>query len=594
MSRHFILFITFFSCFILQTLKSQDKPQVSFSISNGQDGNIFYHTVERGQTIYGISTMYGVSEDEVYNLNPASREYIKVGEKLKIPQREMTASSTGKIEDMYTFHTIQPKETLYGVSKQYNVSLEQITKANPGLTSQTFSTGKIIRIPAVEIESLPVTEIKTVVKEIEYKIKKKETMYSLCKRFNITSNKLIEYNPELKSGLQAGMVIKIPVETEESVTTYPNNQNEFDIDALIAFRDEVQKVNVVKIGLLLSFKSSDAKLAAARTEFYEGFLMAVDSLKKGGISVDLTVYDIGDGVQKTKEALQTEAVRNCHLIIGGTTNEQIELIADYALKNEINYVVPFSKCDKLTSENASVFQVNTSYQNLYSYATSRACDLFANYNVIIVNTHNKDEKDLFIRTLKANMAEVGITYRELSFNERSFQSDISSMLSTTKPNVVIPISGSLEALAKISGPLRIIADTKSDYNLTLFGHPEWQKYTNDYLDDFFKLNAHMYTSFYANNLSADVQWFTHKYYKLYKKSMILSYPKYAMLGFDTGMYFISAINQWGSNFEDNLQSIKHNSLQTGFNFQRVNNWGGFINTSLYFVRYNKDHTITRF
>ena len=268
--------------------------------------------------------------------------------------------------------------------------------------------------------------------------------------------------------------------------------------------------------------------------------------------------------------------------------------ADYALKNEINYVVPFSNCDKLTSETASVFQVNTSYQNLYSHSTSRACDLFAYYNVVIVNTHNKDEKDLFIRTLKANMAEVGISYRELSFNERSFQSDISSMLSTTKPNVVIPIAGSLEALAKISGPLRIIADTKPDYNLTLFGHPEWQKYTNDYLDDFFKLNAHMYTSFYANNLSADVQWFTNKYYKLYKKSMILSYPKYAMLGFDTGLYFISAINQGGSKFEDNRQSIKHTCLQTGCNFQRVNNWGGFINTSLYFVRHNKDHTITRF
>ncbi|MDR2920727.1 MAG: LysM peptidoglycan-binding domain-containing protein [Tannerella sp.] len=592
MRRSFILFIIFCSCFVSQTLKSQGTtPQVSFS--NGQDGNIFYHTVERGQTIYGISTMYGVTEDEIYRLNPGSREYIKVGEKLKIPQKEMTASSTGRVEDMYIFHTIQSKETLYGVSKQYNVTLEQITKANPGLTSQTFSAGKIIRIPAVEIASLPTTEIKTVVKEIEYKIKKKETMYSLCKRFDTTSDKLIQYNPELKSGLKAGMVIKIPVETEETVTTYPN-QNEFNIDALIAYRNEIQKVSVVKIGLLLSFKSSDAKLAAARTEFYEGFLMAVDSLKKKGVSVDLTVYDIGDGVQKTKEALQTEALRSCHLIIGGTTNEQIELMAAYALKNGIKYVVPFSKCDKLTSENGAVFQVNTSYQNLYSYATTRACELFANYNVIIVNTQDKDEKDLFIRTLKANMAEVHISYRELSFNERSFQADISSMLSTTKPNLVIPISGSLEALAKINAPLRMIADTKSNYNLTLFGHPEWQKYTNDYVEDFFKLNAHMYTSFYANNLSPDVQRFTNKYYRLYKKSMIVSYPKYAMLGFDTGMYFISAINQWGSNFEDNIQSIKHNSLQTGFNFQRVNNWGGFVNTNLYFVRYNKDHTITRF
>lgn len=592
MNRQSFLSILLVFCLISPVLQSQEvRPQVSFS--NGQDGNIFYHTVERGQTIYGISTMYGVGEDDIYRLNPGSRDYIKVGEKLKIPQKETSTYPNEKTEDMYLFHTIQPKETLYGVSKQYQVSVEQITKANPGLTTQSFAAGKTIRIPAVSIESLPVTKTQTVVKEIEYKIKRKETMYSLCKRFNTTSSKLIEYNPELRSGLKAGMIIKVPVQTEETITVNPD-QNEFDIDALIAFRNEVQKVDVVKIALLLSFKSADGKQSAARVEYYEGLLMAVDSLRKTGVSVDLAVYDIGDGTQKTKEALQTEALRSAHLIIGGITNDQIELIADYALKNEIKYVVPFAKCDRLTSDNGYVFQINTSYQNLYSYATSRACTLFTNYNIIIVNTNDKDEKDLFIKTFKANLTEQGISYRELSFNERSFQSDISSMLSTAKPNLVVPVSGSMEALVKLKGSLRIIADTRASYHLTLFGHPEWQKYTAECLDDFFKLNTHFYTSFFANNLSNDVQRFTKQYHLLYKKSMIASYPKYAMLGFDTGMYFVQVINRLGVNFETNMQLMNHNSLQTGFNFERVNNWGGFINTSLYFVRYNKDYTITRF
>lgn len=592
MNRQSYLLIIFSLCFLTQMLRSQGvSPQVSFS--NGQDGNIFYHTVERGQTIYGISTMYGVNEEDIYRLNPGSKEYIKVGEKLKIPQKETSASPNEKIEDLFIYHTIQPKETLYGVSKQYKVSVEQIMKANPGITASTFATGKTIRIPAVSLESLPTTKTQMVVKEVEYKIKRKETMYSLCKRLNITSDKLIEYNPQLKSGLKAGMIIKIPVETEETVTVNPN-QNEFDINALIAFRDEMQKVSVVKVALLLSFKNADDKQSAARIEYYEGFLMALDSLKNKGISVDLSVYDIGNNTQKTKETLQTESLRSANLIIGGITNEQIELIADFALKNEINYVVPFAKSDKLTSENGYVFQINTSYQNLYSYVTSRACELFANYNIVIVNTHDKDEKDLFIKTFKANLSEQSISYRELSFNERSFQSDISSMLSTTKPNLVVPISGSLEAISKIKGPLRIIADTKVSYNLTLLGHPEWQKYTNECIEDFFKLNAHIYTSFFANTMSNDVQRFTKQYHDLYKKSMIATYPKYAMLGFDTGLYFIQAINQYGVNFETKIGSIKHNSLQTGFNFERVNNWGGFINTNLYFVRYNNDNTITRF
>lgn len=593
MNKQFFLLIIFFLCSVSQTLQSQQTTSQA-SFSNGQDGNIFYHTIERGQTVYGISAMYGVSENDIYRLNPGSREHIKVGERLKIPQREASTSPSQKVEDMYVFHTIQPKETLYGVSKQYQVSAEQITKANPGLTTQTFAAGKNIRIPAVSIASLPTTKTQTVVKEIEYKIKRRETMYSLCKRFNITSDQLISRNPELRSGLKAGMVIKVPVEAEESVTINPN-QNEYDVDALMAFRNEIEKVSVVKIALLLSFKSADTKQAATRTEYYEGFLMAVDSLRKTGVSVDLSVYDIGDGVPKTREILQQEALRNCHLIIGGITNEQIELIAEHALKNEIKYVVPFSsRCDKLTSSNASVFQVNTPYQYLFSYVTARACSLFANYNVIIVDTKDKEEKDLFIRMFKANMAEVGLSYRELTFNERSFQTDVRNLLSTTKPNLIVPVSSSLEALSKIKGPLRILAETRASYHLTLFGYPEWQRYTSDCLDDFHKLNAHIYTSFFANSLSSDVQSFTKKYNRLYKKSMIASYPRYAMIGFDTGMYFISAVNRLGANFENNIHMMNHNSLQTGFNFQRVNNWGGFINTNLYFVRYDKDNMITRF
>jgi hypothetical protein len=66
-----------------------------------------------------------------------------------------------------------------------------------------------------------------------------------------------------------------------------------------------------------------------------------------------------------------------------------------------------------------------------------------------------------------------------------------------------------------------------------------------------------------------------------------------MLGFDTGMYFFKAMCFYGSNFENNLKRTDYQSIQTGFHFERVNNWGGFINTNLFIVHYNKDFTITR-
>ena len=463
------------------------------------------------------------------------------------------------------------------------------------MTSLTFSAGKTIRIPATRIESLPMRAIQKVTKEIEYKVKKKETMYRLCKKFNTTSSELIKLNPELKSGLQAGMVIKVPMETEETVTTQAHEANEFDINALIKYRKEMQRVDVARIALLLPFQTGDTKNSARIVEYYEGFLLAVDSLKKMGCSIDLSVFDIGDGIQKTREVLKNERLTDVHLMIGGVTNEQIEMIADYARKHEIRYVIPLSsKSDRVTSGNAYVFQVNTPQSYLYSYATMRACTLFANYNVILVNTGDKEPKMEFIRTFKADMTQRNISFCEINYNERTFRNDLVDVLSPTKPNLVMPLSGSLEALVKIKGPLRMLADKSQGYQLTLFGYPEWQTYANECIEDFFALSTYIYTPFYVNSFSSQTQSFNAKYRYWYKKNMSQTYPRYAMLGFDTGMYFMSAICKLGAHFEDYLRQMPYKSLQTGLRFDtRTNNWGGFMNMNLYFVHYNKDLSIVR-
>jgi LysM repeat protein len=556
------------------------------------DDNLFFHTVEQGQTVYSIALMYDVSEEDIYRLNPSSRNYVKVGEKLKIPQKEVTTFPDERRDEMYVYHTIQQGETLYGVSKRYKIAAEDISDANPGLTFRSFAAGQIIRIPLAKIQSEPTTVTQTVVKKIEYTIKKKETIYGICKQFNITDEQLLRYNPGLKSGMKAGMQIVIPVETEETVTIAPE-QKEFDLDAVAAARKEIRKTNIARITMLLPLQLSNSQNSGRFLEYYEGFLMAIDSMRNSGMSVELSVHDIGDTNRQLQTTLENETLKKSNLLIGGVTNEQIEQIGEFALKNNIKYVVPsYSKCDRLTSNNVSIFQVNTPYQYLFSYATARACTLFADYNIILLNTHDKDEKTLFINTFKANMKERNIAFRELSFSATSFSNDLSAMLVTTKPNLIVPLSSSLEALRRIKAPLRILADGNPEYRLTLFGYPEWQTYT-DLLEDFFALNTHIYTSFYANNLSKEVQWFKAKYNRWYKKNMAPTYPKYAMLGFDTGMFFISAIHKYGTNFEGNIQNLTYPSIQTGFHFERVNNWGGFINTNLYIVRFNRNFVITR-
>ena len=84
-----------------------------------------------------------------------------------------------------------------------------------------------------------------------------------------------------------------------------------------------------------------------------------------------------------------------------------------------------------------------------------------------------------------------------------------------------------------------------------------------------------------------------KYLYWYNNEMKNASPRYALLGFDTGMYFMSAIAQHGKNFAQYDLFPDYSSLQTDFKFERINNWSGFINKSFYFVHLSPDHTIEK-
>ena len=114
MNKISIYALTFFLSLSSVTVYSQkNNKQVIFTNEQGSD--IFYHTIERGQTVYAIATMYGVSVEDIYRLNPESKEGIKAGSTLRIPQKDSAIAPSGKA-DNYTYHTIQPKETLYSLS----------------------------------------------------------------------------------------------------------------------------------------------------------------------------------------------------------------------------------------------------------------------------------------------------------------------------------------------------------------------------------------------------------------------------------------------------------------------------------------------
>lgn len=568
------------------------------------ESGYFLHTVTKGQSLYSISSMYNVSIDDIVRLNPGSDKQIREGAALKIPQAVSTNS------DKPVFHTIQAGETLYRLSVKYNITTQAICEANPGLSSENFRSGQVIIIPVQSASKTEKETPKATAKEERtvkmndwkdmHKVERKETIFSISREYGITEEELIAANPELKNGkLKKGSFLFIPYgkneQKSQQTESKPTVQELTNEEIFSRFEDSKKEIKTIKVAVLLPFMagtSANMEEQIRMVEYYEGFLMAVDSLKKEGVSVDLYTYDTKGKEATLNNILARKEMKNMDIIFGPARSQDIDALATFADKNNIRLVIPFAPKVDQVFKNQHIYQVNTPQSYLYSEVYEHFNRKFSGCNVIFLNASNGDrEKDEFIKGMKTGLKENGISYRDFTMTDNFY--DITTVMDTLKNNIFIPTSGKSTALVKILPQLTQIRRERPNYSMNLFGYPEWQTYTNDYLASFYEIDTYFYSSFYTNNLFPAAVNFTHAYRRWYSKDMANIYPKYGMLGYDTGYFFLKGLSKYGNKMEENLSSIHVTPIQTGFKFERVNNWGGFINRKVFFVHFSKDYELIK-
>ena len=568
------------------------------------ESGYFLHTVTKGQSLYSISSMYNVTIDDIVRLNPGSDKQIREGAALKIPQ------ATNNNSEKPVFHTIQAGETLYRLSVKYNITTQAICQANPGLSTENFRTGQVIIIPVKsetkQVQDTPqaATKEETTVKMNDWKdmhkVERKETIFSISREYGITEEELIAANPELKKGkLKKGTFLFIPYgknekQAQQQETTTP--VKELTNEEAFSQNEELKKdIKTIKAAVLLPFmagSTTNQDEQLRMVEYYEGFLMAVDSLKKQGVSIDLYTYDTKGKTATTNNILAKKEMKDMDIIFGPANTQDMDALATFADKNDIRLVVPFAPKVDEVFKNPHIYQVNTPQSYLYSEVYEHFTRKFGDCNVIFLNASNGDrEKDDFIKGLKSELRNDGISYRDFTVTGNFYE--LTTVMDTLKNNVFIPTSGKSTALVKILPQLTQIRREMPHYNMNLFGYPEWQTYTNDYLASFYEIDTYFYSSFYTNNLFPAAVNFTHSYRRWYSKDMANIYPKYGMLGYDTGYFFLKGLSKYGNKMEENLSSIQVTPIQTGFKFERVNNWGGVINRKVFFVHFSKDYELIK-
>lgn len=567
------------------------------------ESGYFLHTVTKGQSLYSISSMYNVTIDDIVRLNPGSDKQIREGAALKIPQAATTNS------DKPVFHTIQAGETLYRLSVKYNVTTQAICEANPGLSTENFRSGQVIIIP-VQSDSKPQKETpkteeqeNTNVKMNDWKdmhkVERKETIFSISREYGITEEELIAANPELKTGkLKKGTFLFIPYgknDKKKESESQPITK-ELTNEEVFSQNEELKKdIKTIKAAVMLPFMagtSTNMDEQVRMVEYYEGFLMAVDSLKKQGVSIDLYTYDTKGREATLNSILSKKEMKNMDIIFGPAKAQDIDVLATFADKNNIRLVVPFAPKVDEVFKNPHIYQINTPQSYLYSEVYEHFTRKFSDSNVIFLNASNGDrEKDEFIKGMKTELRNNGISYRDFTVTDNFYE--ITTVMDTLRNNIFIPTSGKSTALVKILPQLTQIRRERPNYMMNLFGYPEWQTYTNDYLASFYEIDTYFYSSFYTNNLFPAAVHFTNSYRRWYSKDMANIYPKYGMLGYDTGYFFLKGLSKYGNKIEENLNSIQVIPIQTGFKFERVNNWGGFINRKVFFVHFSKDYELIK-
>lgn len=193
-----------------------------FSVGAFSQEKYIKHKISKGENLTVIAKKYGVKAKEISEANPNASKILKLNSILLIPN--VNQASENKASEIVSnstpgFHEVQSKETLWGISKKYNISVEDLKKANPSLETEGLKIGQQITIPSnsVEVSAKPIDDLKIVTDvEVVVEVQPKETKYAIAKRYGITITELEKQNPFIKGKLPVGYVLKIRTSKEKA------------------------------------------------------------------------------------------------------------------------------------------------------------------------------------------------------------------------------------------------------------------------------------------------------------------------------------------------------------------------------------------
>ena len=559
-------------------------------------GKSYYlHTVQPGQTLYSICKAYGANIDEVKSLNDKKDNALSLYEVLKVPYTDPFVQQ----DDKFYYHKVVKGETFYSIARLYKIKPKRLLKFNEGYAqNQPLAVGAVVKLPLAEIDLSVLGE-----EEIEASVGKKQEIRPERPVRNESVKKVEEAS--VTDILQNALMQKnekTEQEPEKETTTVIGATDKMEIPDYIS--EVVMPVDpFVKVALLLPFSAKDYPVfvdtlvekmpvqISARSEqfisFYEGVLLAVDSLKNQGYKVNLKVFDTERSAEKMYTMVYEIDRFHPDLIIGPVYGSVYKALMDDLTNKNIPVIYPLSSRSEEFGVYPDFIQVNPSMKALTVAMSDWLREEAEEANLVCLNltgneVSHSDLED--IRLFKEYMNRIG-SMNFYDWNTSAVPLDgLRLQLLPDRENIIILPTTKEAEVSKILPVLSALTD---GYRITVVGFPEWQAFTSVDHETYFKLNTKIFTYSYVDNTTEPAKRFALKYRKyFYTEPNNLAYK-----AFDMSLYFIELAAKYRDRTLDALEFYPRNGDFSRFYFQKMEGQAGKENQGFYIVNFGSDYRL---
>lgn len=552
------------------------SQEIGEETRNGQLYKV--HAVEAGNTLYGLHKKYNVAIDEIIKANPSAKEGLQIGQKLYIPVK---AAEPQKQDLTFTLHKVKRKETLYGISRQYDCTVAALIELNPGVENG-LSIGEEIKIPTgnrdadkeIQTETPqeevaetqdPVAVLDSTLKVgdtvihidyqvdfrdsiVEYEVQKGETLYSISRRFMVPVEELVAQNSIRNNAIKPGQILKITLKQERIQEVEVREIVKLD-SSLMKRPNLIAVKEKYKILVALPMKISDNPkvlsgmyteetslngLTDLSVEFLMGAQMAIDSLEQLGLNADIEFYDTDGNLNRFKEYLGSTNKKNLDMIIGPFYPNLLAYAAEWGKSNKVPVIAVTKIPTKTLENNPYLLSMVPSDLTLISGMAKYLAKHHPSANIVIVDGENTEVneriayfKDVFNKSLapgksaSIKMSAIGDVSGRILV--RAIDAD--------QKNFVICLSNDVQQVMKFVNTLNAAKNYTPKYgkaDITMVGLQEWRDI--EALNTYYK-NRFEFTFAATNYLNYETEKtipFIHDYRARYGSDP----SKYAFHGYD--------------------------------------------------------------